>query len=124
MRLPTWPAGLAGLDERIANLEQFATPATPRPEPVQSASPQRALAPAERTALIEAVRELQQRGASRALPAVLERLSVQLGYRLKDTGYNGFRTARAFFDQAVEEAIVRYGPLSGPNPTICLAEDI
>lgn len=82
----------------------------------------RLLSDDERTALLGALAELRQRGRSRALPTVIDVLNFKLGYRLQDTNYNGYGSARFMFDQARAEQIIKFGGYSGPNPLI-YAED-
>jgi hypothetical protein len=82
----------------------------------------RPLTDEERTALLDALAELRQRGRSRALPTVIDVLNFKLGYRLQDTNYNGFGSARFMFEQARADQIIKFGGYSGPNPLI-YAED-
>lgn len=82
----------------------------------------RPLTEEERTALLDALAELRQRGRSRALPTVIDVLNFKLGYRLQDTNYNGFGSARLMFDQARADHLIKFGGYSGPNPLI-YAED-
>lgn len=75
----------------------------------------------ERRALIAAVKDAARSGRPRSFPDVLSLINVKLGYDLKSRDYNGFYKARAFFDQAVRDDIIEYGPNAGPAPTIYLA---
>ncbi len=136
----TW---LRSLDERLSRLEGMldaratAAPALVTDSAVErsnadsvSTTPLRAAATVirrrltddERTALLSALAELRQRGRSRALPTVLDVFNFKLGYRLQDTNYNGFGSARCMFDQARTDQIIKFGGYSGPNPLI-YAED-
>lgn len=76
----------------------------------------------ERGALLAAVTDLRQRGRSRALPTVIDVMNLKLGYRLQDTNYNGFGSARYMFEQARSEQIIKFAGYSGPNPLV-YAED-
>jgi len=135
----TW---LRSLEERLSRLETLleastgaasavALDGTPEkwgtePSPPAGRGPvshvRRSLTDEERTALLEALAELRQRGRSRALPTVIDVLNFKLGYRLQDTNYNGFGSARFMFDQARADQIIKFGGYSGPNPLI-YAED-
>lgn len=94
------------------------------PSPARAAVPhvRRPLTDEERTALLDALAELRQRGRSRALPTVIDVLNFKLGYRLQDTNYNGFGSARIMFDQARTDRVIKFGGYSGPNPLV-YAED-
>jgi hypothetical protein len=81
----------------------------------------RPLTDAESEAMVETTREIARLGLSRAFPNVIRGMSDRLGYNLKDAGYGGFGTATNMFDRAVRDGIIKYGPLSGPSPTIYLA---
>lgn len=116
-------ARLRRLEERVAALSSRAgvspsSPPAPRPLP-QS----RPLTEQEKQAITGAVAQIRLLGRSRALPNVLDAVNARLGYDLKERGYDGFGTARAMFDQARLEGIIKYGPLSGPNPTIYLPDE-
>jgi hypothetical protein len=50
-------------------------------------------------------------------------MHAKLGYDFKERDYNGFGRARAFFDQAYRDGIIKYGPASGPAPTIYLVNE-
>lgn len=77
----------------------------------------------EKAAIVEAVEQVRRQGKSRALPTILMEANRILGYSLKERQYNGFGLASAMFGQALAEGVIRYGPLSGPNPTIYLADE-
>jgi hypothetical protein len=77
----------------------------------------------EKQALKAAITDIRQQGRSRALPAILEMMNMHLGYRLQDTQYNGFLSARAMFEQARSEGLIHYGLPSGPNPTVFMADE-
>lgn len=92
-------------------------------ESVSIAQQRRAITDEERTALLAALAELRQRSRSRALPTVIDVMNLKLGYRLQDTGYNGFGSARIMFEQAKSEQIIRFGGYSGPNPLVYAADE-
>lgn len=105
------------LEMRVARLER---PRGPR-EPVESTD--RELSVEERRALIESVRETATSGKSRALPTIIARMDERLGYRLKDTQYNGFGTAGALIRRAANDGLIKLGPKLGPNYTLYLPEE-
>jgi hypothetical protein len=61
-------------------------------------------------ALIEIARGYADAGKRAVFPAVLKDLERRLGVSLKQSNYDGLGGARAWFDQAVERGIIRYGP--------------
>lgn len=61
-------------------------------------------------ALADIARGYSDAGKRAVFPAVLKDLERRLGVSLKQTNYNGLGGARAWFDQAVEHGIIRYGP--------------
>jgi hypothetical protein len=123
------------LQRRVAELEQSqsAPQNNQRPPLAQAGAPgpliataqpaSRAWTEPERQALIDAIGDLRWSGRSRALPTILEFMNDHLGYSLKDTGYNGFGTAAAMFERARSDGLIKYGPRSGPNPTIYLPDE-
>ena len=78
----------------------------------------------EKAAVRDAVTAARLNGKSRALPTILEYMNRALGYNLPETRYNGFGTAKAMFEQAVEDGIVKFGEYRGPNPTVYLPEEV
>ena len=139
----TFVAWLRSLDERLSRVEtllesvtQVTTAATPDgaierlpadgaggPALRVATSARRPLTEEERTGLLAALAELRQRGRSRALPTVIDVLNFKLGYRLQETNYNGFGSARVMFDQARADGIIKVGGYSGPNPLIYADEE-
>ncbi|MCC6703849.1 MAG: hypothetical protein IT334_03165 [Thermomicrobiales bacterium] len=61
-------------------------------------------------ALIEIARGYAEANKRAVFPAVLKDLERRLGVSLKQSNYDGLGSARAWFDQAVERGIIRYGP--------------
>jgi hypothetical protein len=108
---------LARQDERLSRLERLVAPAT------EEVAAERELTPEERAAIREAVATVRGQGKSRALPTILLEMSRILGYSLKERQYNGFGTASAMFAKARADGLIQFGPLSGPNPTIYLADE-
>lgn len=130
-------AGEADLLARVARLEQQVAaletalrsrPPSPRegyervPAPVMP-SADREWSPEEERALRESIAAVRLSRKSRALPTILDYMSRELGYSLAQSRYNGFGTARAMFDRALADGIVKYGPSRGPNPTIYLPDE-
>lgn len=125
----TWAAAV---EDRLARIEaqlSLASEASPSrtpidpPSPVERPTPQRRiLSDEEREALILAVGDAARSGR-RMFPEVLSALNVRLGYDLKGRHFNGFLRLKPFLDQAVEEGIIRYGPLAGPAPTVYLPDE-
>ena len=116
--LPRADAAAEDSGER-SGVESF----TPSGSSGAHAAARRTLSEEERQALTAAVHEVRARGRSRALPTIIDAMNLILGYRLQDTEYNGFGSARAMFEQARAEQAIRFGPYTGPNPTIYLAEE-
>jgi hypothetical protein len=134
----TFVAWLRSLDERLNRVEALLESVTQvttavaageaddqlhadvpsNPASRAGAPARRPLTQEERTGLLAALAELRQRGRSRALPTVIDVLNFKLGYRLQDTNYNGFGSARVMFDQARADGIIKVGGYSGPNPLI------
>lgn len=98
-------------------------PRMPRQRALSTVSGSRSWTEEERQALTGAIVHTRTNGKSRALPTILARMNERLGYSLKDTNYNGFGSATAMFDRARADGMVLYGPYSGPNPTIYLADE-
>ncbi len=94
------------------------------PLPVEHTNGDRPLTELEKLALIRAVMAVRQKRASRTPSSVLSVMGQILGYDLKKTGYNGFSSASAFLERAAKEGVIKFGPPSGPNPTIWLPEEL
>lgn len=119
------------MTKRVACLEQKLAAAEsvvvrPAPRSNGSAPPRedpvvRSLTNEETHALRNAVDYVVQMDKPRSFPNVLAYLNMALGYDLKSRDYNGFLRARAFFDQAVADGLIRYGPEIGPAPSIYMA---
>ena len=99
----------------------YATAVTPPPAP--AAPVNRPWTGEEQQALSRAIADVRAAGRSRTLPSVLVAMGRHLGYALQDTAYNGFGSARAMFDLGRTQGILRYGPWSGPNPTVYLPDE-
>ncbi len=109
------------LEARVASLEAqlavaSAGAATPRPVA-------RDLTQEEVMAMTSAVTDIARVGGRRDFPTVIKSINHYLGYELSETRYNGFEKARFFFDQAVRQNLIRYGPLAGPAPTVYLSHE-
>jgi hypothetical protein len=122
-------AQVSSLEQRVARLEALVgglverrDRPTPQAPPVVSV-PARPWTDEEREAVRKAVDTIRMVGKSRALPTVLEYMGRALGYSLADRQYNGFGSARAMFEAAEAQGIVRFGPRRGPNPTIYLPDE-
>jgi hypothetical protein len=90
------------------------------PEPARSPGPP----PDQAEALAEIARGYAEAGKRAVFPAVLKDLERRLGVSLKQSNYNGMGSARAWFDQALEHGIIRYGPEDESGaPTILPADD-
>ena len=72
---------------------------------------------------MKAVQHAQRLDKSRAIPTIVLYMEMFLGYSLKKRDYNGFHKAKNMFDQAQVEGIVKFGPYSGPNPTLYLPHE-
>lgn len=77
----------------------------------------------EVTALRNAVQDISRVAGRRDFPTVVKNLNHHLGYDLVASRYNGFEKARFFFDQAVSQGVIQYGPFAGPTPTIYLTQE-
>jgi hypothetical protein len=77
----------------------------------------------ERRALVAAIEGVRAEGKSRAFPSIVALMQRDLGYSLRETEYNGFGTATAMFQQGLRDNILKFGPNSGPSPTIFLPEE-
>lgn len=126
-----WIEGLTrwavALEQRVSELERGIKPPLPRMVPP---SRMRALTPAEADVLVKSLTAERTERPTRVcdFPTLLNRINDQLTSRLKDQvidgrGYAGFGSARAYFDQAVTQGLMQYGPLSGPAPSIYLADE-
>ena len=75
-------------------------------------------------ALAEIAHGYADAGKRAVFPAVLKDLERRLGVSLKQSNYGGLGGARAWFDQAVEHGIIRYGPEDESGaPTILPGDD-
>ncbi len=75
-------------------------------------------------ALAEIAQGYADAGKRAVFPAVLKDLERRLGVSLKQSNYSGLGSARAWFDQAVENGIIRYGPEDESGaPTILPGND-
>jgi hypothetical protein len=64
-------------------------------------------------------------GRRAVFPAILKDVERQLGVSLKQSQYQGFGSARAYFDQAREQGLIEYGPPDESGaPTILPADDL
>jgi len=76
------------------------------------------------SALGEIARGYADSGKRAVFPAVLKELERRLGVNLKQSNYDGVGSARAWFDQAQEQGIIRFGPEDESGaPTILPVED-
>ena len=83
----------------------------------------RRLSEEERSSLLRAVQHARKLGKSRATPTIVLYMEMFLGYNLKKREYNGFKKAGNMFDQAQVEGIIKFGPYTGPNPTVYLPDE-
>ncbi|MGH2548098.1 MAG: hypothetical protein ACRDHN_01830 [Thermomicrobiales bacterium] len=125
---------IAELRQRVSHLEARGIPAEPLdavvPHPsieivVQDAPDvgrvgSAALLPREHAAIVSGTaRAFAMSGRRAVFPAVLKDVERQLGVSLKQSQYQGFGSARAYFDQAREQRLIEYGPLDESGaPTI------
>ena len=81
--------------------------------------------PPEQTEVLTDIAQAYALSGRRAVfPAVLKDLERRLGASLKQSNYNGLGSARAWFDKAQEQGIIRYGPDDESGaPTILPAEE-
>lgn len=84
----------------------------------------RPLSAEESNALVAAVEALAQSGRNRTFPSVLSEIGRFLPYQLKDTNYNQFGTAKAFFEQAAADGIIRLEGIDSLHPTVWLPHEI
>jgi hypothetical protein len=96
----------------------------PTPPPVSEAVKNPGTPPDQAEALAEIARGYAEAGKRAVFPAVLKDLERRLGVSLKQSNYNGMGSARAWFDQALENGIIRYGPEDESGaPTILPVEE-
>jgi hypothetical protein len=96
----------------------------PTPPPVSEAIKSPGTPPEQAEALAEIARGYAEAGKRAVFPAVLKDLERRLGVSLKQSNYNGMGSARAWFDQALENGIIRYGPEDESGaPTILPVEE-
>jgi hypothetical protein len=93
----------------------------PAKEPPAKAS---ALPPEQAEVLAEIAQAYALSGRRAVFPAVLKDFERRLGTSLKQSNYNGLGSARAWFDKAQEQGVIRYGPDDESGaPTILPAEE-
>jgi hypothetical protein len=115
---------LRTIERRLEDLESKVAGTAPPTAPVRSVADGRPELTEElRDVIRDAVQQVRRTGRSRATPSILSAIQAILGYDLKQTGYNGFGTATAFFEEARSQGIVKFGPNLGPNATIFLVEE-
>jgi hypothetical protein len=129
---------LAELRQRVSELEARASAAEATggtrqssieiiaSEPVEPArSGARAVLPPEHAAIVAGTaRAFAMSGRRAVFPAVLKDVERQLGVSLKQSQYQGFGSARAYFDQARDQGLIGYGPPDESGaPTILPVED-
>jgi hypothetical protein len=98
-------------------------PAAPASAAPTNGSTERVFTPEMTRTIQEAVATVRRTGRSRATPSILAAMNAALGYDLKQTSYNGYGNATAFFEAAKQKGIIKFGPTLGPNPTIFLTEE-
>lgn len=81
--------------------------------------------PREHAAIVVGTaRAFAMAGRRAVFPAVLKDVERQLGVSLKQSHYQGFGSARAYFDQARDQGLIEYGPPDESGaPTILPADD-
>jgi len=116
-----FPDQLPDLDRNGGHREPPATEPAPTKE---SAAKESGLPPEQAEMLSEIAHAYALSGRRAVFPAVLKDIERRLGASLKQSNYNGLGSARAWFDQAQEQGIIRYGPDDESGaPTILPADD-
>ncbi|CAN5582628.1 hypothetical protein BH09CHL1_BH09CHL1_26600 [soil metagenome] len=120
---------ISELRQRVSQLEAAAT--HPSIEIVVPEAPDNArngsttFLPREHAAIVSGTaRAFAMSGRRAVFPAVLKDVERQLGVSLKQSQYQGFGSARAYFDQARDQRLIEYGPLDESGaPTILPVDD-
>jgi hypothetical protein len=87
---------------------------------ITTKSEERSLTDNEKSCLLEALTAVRLAGKLRTVSnVVLEMDRLQGGESLKYRKYNGYGSAKAMFDRAKKEKLIRYGPVDATDmPTI------
>lgn len=95
-------------------------------QPDTARSGSRATLSREHAAIVAGTaRAFAMAGRRAVFPAVLKDVERQLGVSLKQSQYQGFGSARAYFDQAREQGLIDYGPPDESGaPTILPVDDM
>ena len=83
----------------------------------------RTLSVDERSALVSAVQQAAAPNRSRAVNAVMASMDRELGYSLKERGYNGFGGVADLLQQAAKEGLIKFGPRRGAYLTVYLRDE-
>lgn len=103
----------------VAELKQAPVPENP----ASNGSGQR-LPEEQAVVLAETAHAFALAGRRAVFPAVLKDIERRLGYPLKQSDYNGLGSARAYFEQARNQGVIRFGPEDeNGSPTILPLEE-
>jgi hypothetical protein len=131
----SFPEHLPDQDRNGTHREAPAADPQPQPAPAKDAAqkespakdaPAKAagLPPEQAEVLADIAQAYALSGRRAVFPAVLKDLERRMGAGLKQSNYNGLGSARAWFDMAQEQGVIRYGPDDESGaPTILPAEE-